>query len=422
MSVRSMRSLIPVMFVFMVAGLFLSQVSPAIQQSILSFGVKTEHAGILELYKDGFFVIASFLIAPHLIRLGDKKIMMIGLVAVALSSIMMPLFPSFTTTQIVFIVLGFSGAVIKISVYSQIGAATHGDGNAHGRYISITEACFSCGMLTVGMLFGYFVDPQEPDSLSWLGAYWVIAFICSVAVIVLMFMRPAETHNLSELPKKGISSMMALLKLPVVYTFVGTVICCVMVEQGVQSWYSSFYNRVIGLPANMSIQMITFFAICIMIGRFLTGYILKFLTRAQLLQICIFGVGAVIVITVVLSYRIPDGVYVQSGDWFNLPYAAYILPISGFFIAPLYPLINSAVLTALHPSQHPEMTALSIMFSALGGGVGSMVIGRIFGVLDGRIAFLSMIIPLMMLSIMVRLLMSRYDKSNPAIVHHAEII
>jgi fucose permease len=61
-----------------------------------------------------------------------------------------------------------------------------------------------------------------------------------------------------------------------------------------------------------------------------------------------------------------------------------IFPLMGFaftlglFIAPIYPPLNSVVLSALPNKLHSSMTGLIVVFSALGGTLGSRVIGYLF--------------------------------------------
>ena len=52
---------------------------------------------------------------------------------------------------------------------------------------------------------------------------------------------------------------------------------------------------------------------------------------------------------------------------FDAPLAAYLLPMIGLLMAPLYPILNSVMLSSLKHSQQAAMTGLIVVFSALGG-------------------------------------------------------
>ena len=72
----------------------------------------------------------------------------------------------------------------------------------------------------------------------------------------------------------------------------------------------------------------------------------------------------------VLSYK-SDPIH----SLIDVPLIGYVFPIIGLFISPVYPLISSATLSALPQRMHSAMTGLIVIFSALGGTLGSRIIG-----------------------------------------------
>ena len=69
----------------------------------------------------------------------------------------------------------------------------------------------------------------------------------------------------------------------------------------------------------------------------------------------------------------------------------------GIFLAPVYPIINSTFLTQLPKSKHPIAASLIVIFSALGGSVGSVLTGVLFEHQGGIRAFYYSLIPMAML-------------------------
>ena len=90
-------------------------------------------------------------------------------------------------------------------------------------------------------------------------------------------------------------------------------------------------------------------------------------------------------------------------SWWNAPAAAYVFPLIGLLMAPIYPTINSVVLSALPRHRHAPMTGLIVVFSALGGTTGSMVTGYTFANFDGQTAFYLSLFPLSLLLLSVGL-------------------
>ncbi|MEX0275106.1 MAG: MFS transporter, partial [Flavobacteriaceae bacterium] len=69
-------------------------------------------------------------------------------------------------------------------------------------------------------------------------------------------------------------------------------------------------------------------------------------------------------------------------------------PMIGLFLAPLYPLVNSAVLTSMPKERHSSLAGLLTFFSAIGGTVGSLVVGHMFDTIGGDKVFYLSLVPL----------------------------
>jgi fucose permease len=83
----------------------------------------------------------------------------------------------------------------------------------------------------------------------------------------------------------------------------------------------------------------------------------------------------------------------------DIPLIGFAFPIVGLFIAPIYPLLNSVVLSALPKKLHSPMTGLIVVFSALGGTLGSRIIGWLFKNQGPENAFYYTLIPMGLLLI-----------------------
>ena len=88
------------------------------------------------------------------------------------------------------------------------------------------------------------------------------------------------------------------------------------------------------------------------------------------------------------------------------------MPLIGLFIAPIYPLLNSTVLSHLPKNLHSPMSGLIIIFSALGGTLGSRIVGILFERVGGENAFYFLIIPIVLLVITVIVIKSIIRKQE----------
>ncbi|MGO4774835.1 MFS transporter, partial [Lysobacter sp. 2RAB21] len=94
----------------------------------------------------------------------------------------------------------------------------------------------------------------------------------------------------------------------------------------------------------------------------------------------------------------------EDMNWMRAPLAAYVFPLIGLFMAPIYPAINSVVLSSLPKSRHAAMTGLIVVFSALGGTTGSFITGQLFARIGGGTAFYLSLLPMALLLLAIAML------------------
>ena len=109
---------------YFVFAILLNSVGIVIEKSIDVYKVTESQASVLEAFKDLPIAIVSFLIASFLPRYGYKRAMLTGLAIVFFGCLYMVFGNSFFHTKVLFLSIGISFALIKLSVYSLIGVLT----------------------------------------------------------------------------------------------------------------------------------------------------------------------------------------------------------------------------------------------------------------------------------------------------------
>lgn len=390
---RNLRIRLVLFSAYFVFAILLNSVGTVILQSITSFGVTKEGASVLEGFKDLPIAIVSFLVASWLPRFGYKRAMLAGFALVALASTAMPLLPGFATAKLLFLCVGVSFALVKISVYSTIGLITSGS-NQHASLMNTIEGFFMVGVLAGYWLFSAFVDPANPANLSWLNVYWVLAGLSAANILLLATTRfPPIERRTADTPgmAREFAAMIALAWKPMVAVFLISAFLYVLIEQGVGTWLPTFNNEVLDLPEAMSIQATSIFAAALAIGRLSAGALIARLDWYRVLNVCVLAMGVLVVLTLPMAAAATHG---EDITWFNAPPAAYIFPLVGLFMAPIYPAINSVILSALPRDRHAAMAGLIVVFSALGGTTGSLITGLTFANFGGQTAFYLSLIPM----------------------------
>ena len=377
---------------YFVFAILLNTVGAVILQVRRNYGVSESAASVLEAFKDLPIAIASFILASFLPKFGLKKSMMTGLILVTMGCFAMPFTDDFWYFKVLFFIIGVSFALIKVTVFATIGLVTDGS-KEHSSFMSSLEGLFMVGVLLGNVLFSLFIDDANPQSSAWLNVYWILGGLSLIALFLLSTATLDESQ--ATLESRSFSedflAMLKLVILPLVVLFILSVFLFVLIEQSFQTWTPSFYTDILKVPASMSIQAGAILAGAFAIGRFAAGYILKRVHWFKVVAACLIGTALLVCASLPLS----QGIQVAPDvGWFSAPIAAYIFPLMGIFLAPIYPAINSVILSSLPTHMHSSMSGLIVVFSALGGTTGSIVTGNLFEHFDGQTAFYMSLIPM----------------------------
>jgi fucose permease len=218
---------------------------------------------------------------------------------------------------------------------------------------------------------------------------------------------PAVSKSLAD----DFVDMFKLAVLPIVLVFIISAFTYVLIEQSIMSWLPTFNSKVLNLPTTLSIQMASILAASTAVGRFTAGIALRKVHWFLVLVACLLFASMLVLVAIPLSHS----AHGEVTGWGNAPLAAFVFPLIGFFIAPIYPAINSVILSTLPARQHGAMSGLIVIFSALGGTTGSIITGHIFEAYGGQTAFYFSLVPISALIICLFLLNRLQKRTDVAI-------
>ena len=378
---------------YFVFAILLNSVGTVILQVQNTYGVSESAASVLEAFKDLPIAITSFLVASFIARIGYKRAMLASLGFITLMSLAMPQLPAFWMAKAMFAATGVGFALIKVSVLATLGLVTS-DQKQHASLMNFLESFFMVGVLSGYFIFSAFVDDADPSSLAWLQVYYLLAVLSGLAFLLLWVARLDETKLEPEdtIPLRDeFVGMLALCLRPLVLVFVASAFLYVLIEQSIMSWLPTFNSRILNLSPSLSIQMASILAASIALGRFAAGVALRYFDWLRVLLVGLCAAALLVVLTLPMAAG-SGGVPVMR--WSDASLAAFLFPMIGFFISPVYPAINSVILSALPARQHGPMAGLIVVFSALGGTSGSLITGSLFEHFGGQAAFYFSLVPL----------------------------
>lgn len=399
---------------YFVFAILLNSVGTVILQVQRNYGVTESAASILEAFKDLSIAAVSFLVASYITRIGYKNAMLIALGFIATVCLFMPSLGSFTMTKVLFAATGTCFALIKVSVYATIGIVTS-DKKEHASLMNFIESFFMVGILTGYFIFSAFVDDTQTQSASWLNVYYVLAAISLVAFVLLLTTQLDESSVRTTGAKpflEDFKEMVTLAIKPLVLIFIVSAFIYVLIEQSIMSWLPTFNSKVLHLPTTLSIQMASILAASTAVGRFAAGIVLRKLNWFTVLVICLAAASVLVLVAIPLAHG-TDGREIMG--WGDAPLGAFVFPLIGLFIAPIYPAINSVILSTLPARQHGPMSGLIVIFSALGGTTGSIITGNIFEAYGGETAFYFSLVPIGILIVCLYFFNARQKKSEKEI-------
>ena len=394
---------------YFVFAILLNSVGIVIAKAINVYQVSESDASVLEAFKDLPIAIISFIVASFLPRFGYKKAMLTALGIVFFGCLAMIFGNTFMYSKLLFLTIGVSFALIKLSVYSLIGVLTNSK-KEHAAFMSSIEGFFMIGIATAYFLFPVFYSETNPN--AWLDVYYVLAGLIAISFLFLLFSKVTNIDSTTETTlKEDIKASIGLIAIPLVLVFLAAAFFFVMIEQGIMTWLPRFNEKIFRFSDVLSVQMASILALSLALGRFIAGYLSKKISWVPLVIGCVF-ISFTILISVLPQLNSDVATIETTQTLSKVPIFGFILPLIGLFIAPIYPLLNSSVLSSLPQKLHSPMSGLIIIFSALGGTLGSRIVGELFESIGGVDAFYVLLIPMIAVIIAVLLIdkLSKKDK------------
>lgn len=377
---------------YFVFAILLNTVGVVILQVINDYDVSRVTAGSLEAFKDISIMLFSFIVASYIPKFGYKKSMLAGLLAVDIACVIIALVHSYWVTPLLYAVTGASFALIKVSVYSTVGLIA-ADQKEHTSFMNTLEGFFQVGSLTGPIIFSFMIGFSK-----WTDTYWLIAILTFLALILMYFTQIDEKTVHDQAEKTNILSMFKLMKRFAVWLFALCAFLYVMIEQSLNTWLPTFNKEVFGLGEAHAAALLSIYPASIALSRFLAGVYSKKIPwiKSQLLLLS----GAFLIIIIVLL-NTSGSVQSVLADNTSIPFLSLLLLLTGFFIGPVYPTIVSIILSKTEKVKQSPMTGLIVIFSALGGTTGSLIIGLLSQNFSVHTAFYFPLIPISLLALLL---------------------
>ncbi|WP_262484909.1 MFS transporter [Chryseobacterium sp. T16E-39] len=322
-----------------------------------------EKLGLLESFKDLPIAFFSLFAVQFISRIGTKKALIFSLLIVAVCSSILPFVKVFWFYKLWFAIIGTCFAIGKICVFGII-RNNISDEKSLTKTMSNVEASFMIGIFVINTGFGWLISSQYSE--YWKFGFMGIAVLSVVTMFLFSRLEIAEPEKSSQ--REDLLSDLSGFVNPSIIAFLVVVFSIVFVEQSFNSWLPSFYKNHLNVNSFFALQASSFLSLFSYIGRTITAHIIH---RFPLSKYYVSCVSLIILVLVII-------LGIQYFDSEDSKVILFLFPVIGFFLSPLYPVVNSKMIVQINKKKTNLFTSLIVIFSSLGSSVSSIVISLLF--------------------------------------------
>ncbi|MDH5605043.1 MAG: MFS transporter [Cyclobacteriaceae bacterium] len=381
-----------IFFIFFVISFLTNIMGPLVPEIIDDFQLSLTLVAILPF---AFFVAYGVFSIPSGIlveKYGEQKVMVWAFFISFLGALSLGLFPNYLMAILSLFLIGSGMAMLQVAINPLLRTA---GGEEHFAFNSVmAQMFFGLASFLSPLAYSYLVTNLEagntssnfllhglasvvPDNLSWVSMYWLFAAI-SVLMVVLIRFSKFPSVELKEDEKMGTSStIIHLIKNPVVIAYFFGIFFYVGTEQGVNNWVSEFLQTYHGAdPVTTGANVVSRFWGLMTVGTLLGLLLLKLMDSRYVL----------------MSFTVAAMVSLAAALYGSLEVSVIAFPLVGFFASVMWSILISLALNSV-PEHHGTVAGI-LVTGIVGGAVWPLMVGSIgdvFGLKTGMLLlFLSM--------------------------------
>jgi len=380
-----------IMLVFFVIS-FLTNILGALNEKVsVSFTLSETMAGLLPF---AFFIAYGVMSIPFgflVERFGEKRIMILAFMFAFAGSLVFAFFPVFNVFVISLFTIGAGMAALQV-VINPLLRVSGGEVNYAFNSV-IGQLVFGLASFISPQMYSYFVVNIDkgnvnkpliglmsgivPANLSWVSVYWVFGVIAILMAVIIFLVRfPAV--ELKEDEKVGSKdSFLELFKNKYVILYFLGIFAYVGSEQGISFWLSKFLSKYHNINPDLAgADAVSYFWGLMTVGGILGLVLMKLFDSKRVLRW--FTILAILCLA--------------SGLFGNADISLWALPVSGFFLSVMYPVVISLGLNSVE--KHHGSFAGILMTGIAGGAIVQILIGAISDIASLRIGMMLIFITL----------------------------
>lgn len=361
MSINSTNISLPLRLTFFIFSMVLNCMGIVILQ-LSEENIGYDKLGFLEAFKDLPIAFISLFAVNFISKVGAKKSLILALSIVGICSFILPFVEVFWFYKLWFAIIGTCFAIGKICVYGIIRNNITIE-KSLAKTMNNVEASFMIGIFVVNVGFGWLIASEYSE--YWKFGFMFISIVSLVTIYLLSRITIIEADK--NLENNIFSSLISFRKTSVILFFF-VIFFIVLTEQSFNSWLPTYYRNHLKVNSFFAIQASSMLAMFSYIGRIITANVIQRFSLVKYFTFCL--------VCIMFLLSIIFGIQYFGSDQSEI--SLYLFPIIGLFLSPLYPLINSKMISQIESQKINTFTSLIVIFSSLGSSVSSITMSLLF--------------------------------------------
>jgi len=347
---------------FLMFAMTTDAVGVIIPEIIKEFNLSHTQAGAFHYVTMLAIAVSGIFLGYLADKMGRKPTILLGLMIYAVSCFLFAI----GNTYLFFVALLFSSG-LAIGIFKSAGLALVGDithtSTEHTKSMNMVEGFFGIGAIIGPAIVTYLLA----NGYSWKYLYIFAGLICILLSAVTW---SVKTPDLVRSPKGTINlkRTFKMMKNRYALGFSLAIALYVVAEAAIYVWMPTLFLKYEGDLTWLAAYSLTIFFVLRAVGRFMAIWVLSKISWSSAMTLFSGGIFAGYIASMTLG----------------LDYAVIFLPLTGLFMAMIYPTLNSKGISCFAKHEHGAVAGLILFFTAVAATIGPLAMAAYSDYMGGE--------------------------------------
>jgi len=347
---------------FLMFAMTTDAVGVIIPEIIKEFNLSHTQAGAFHYVTMLAIAVSGIFLGYLADKIGRKPTILLGLIIYAVSCFLFAV----GNTYLFFVALLFSSG-LAIGIFKSAGLALVGDithsSTEHTKSMNMVEGFFGIGAIIGPAVVTYLLA----NGYSWKYLYIFAGLVCVMLSVVTWYVKtPKLVHHVGE--PVNLRRTFKMMKNRYALGFSLSIALYVIAEAAIYVWMPTLFLKYEGNLTWLAAYSLTIFFVLRAVGRFMAIWVLSKISWSSAMTLFSGGIFAGYLASMTLG----------------LDFAVIFLPLTGLFMAMIYPTLNSKGISCFAKQEHGAVAGLILFFTAVAATVGPLAMAAFSDYMGGQ--------------------------------------